>query len=157
MRYLEACRVLGISPDASEEEGQSAFRHLAQQHHPDKGGDAKQFRHIAGARKSFLRYRGLYQRHQKKHPPLQGARVQAAKPYSPEEGRMPDDEPSYVICFFFWFLFSHGFYFFLDILPLYLGAAAVLTLALCVISRKFRSSIILPLDSFQTLLFWLLI
>lgn len=40
---------LGIQPDASEAEVKKAYRRLAMQHHPDKGGDSEQFKKIQGA------------------------------------------------------------------------------------------------------------
>jgi len=39
-------KVLGVSKEASKEEIKQAFRKLAQQHHPDKGGDEKKFKEI---------------------------------------------------------------------------------------------------------------
>ena len=42
-------RALGISPGASQEEIQAAFRRLAKQHHPDAGGDAERFQAVADA------------------------------------------------------------------------------------------------------------
>jgi hypothetical protein len=41
--------VLGLPPDASRGEAQRAFRRLAKQTHPDAGGDAADFRVVAGA------------------------------------------------------------------------------------------------------------
>ncbi|MDO8472079.1 MAG: DnaJ domain-containing protein [bacterium] len=37
---------LGVAKDASTDEIKRAFRKLSHQHHPDKGGDAKQFQEI---------------------------------------------------------------------------------------------------------------
>jgi hypothetical protein len=42
-------RALGISPGASQEEIQAAFRKLVKQHHPDAGGDAAKFQAVAVA------------------------------------------------------------------------------------------------------------
>lgn len=39
-------QILGISKNASQDEIKRAYRRLAQQHHPDKGGDAKKFKEI---------------------------------------------------------------------------------------------------------------
>jgi len=39
-------KILGVSKNASKEEIKQAFRKLAQQHHPDKGGDEKKFKEI---------------------------------------------------------------------------------------------------------------
>jgi|GEM_PF-916400 len=41
--------VLGISSDASAEEIKSKYKSLAQQHHPDKGGDEEIFKRIKSA------------------------------------------------------------------------------------------------------------
>ena len=41
--------LLGLSPDATRDEAQRAFRRLAKQTHPDTGGDAADFRVVAGA------------------------------------------------------------------------------------------------------------
>lgn len=40
---------LGIQPDASDADIKQAYRAKAQQHHPDKGGDAEEFARIAEA------------------------------------------------------------------------------------------------------------
>ena len=39
-------KILGINKAASEEEIKKAFRKLAHQYHPDKGGDEKKFKEI---------------------------------------------------------------------------------------------------------------
>ena len=40
---------LGVTKDASPDEIKKAFRRLASQHHPDKGGDTKKFQEIQAA------------------------------------------------------------------------------------------------------------
>lgn len=39
-------QILGVSKNASSDEIKRAYRRLAQQHHPDKGGDPKKFKEI---------------------------------------------------------------------------------------------------------------
>lgn len=39
-------KTLGVSKTATASEIKKAYRHLAQKHHPDKGGDAEQFKQI---------------------------------------------------------------------------------------------------------------
>ena len=41
--------VLGVSKDASDKEIKTAFRKLAQKHHPDAGGDEAKFKEISEA------------------------------------------------------------------------------------------------------------
>ena len=41
--------VLGVAPNASEVEVESAYRRLAKQHHPDAGGDATSFHAVTDA------------------------------------------------------------------------------------------------------------
>lgn len=56
-RYLkqedqdQAYRRLGLEPGASYTEVKQRYRQLAQQHHPDKGGDNKTFQEIAAAKR----------------------------------------------------------------------------------------------------------
>ncbi|MEK7116297.1 MAG: DnaJ domain-containing protein, partial [Patescibacteria group bacterium] len=38
--------ILGVKKDASEDEIKKAFRRLAHEHHPDKGGDQKKFKDV---------------------------------------------------------------------------------------------------------------
>ena len=59
MKYLEACRTLGLESDATTDEAKFAYRRLAQMHHPDKGGDAEKFKRIALAYRVFVKYAPL--------------------------------------------------------------------------------------------------
>lgn len=45
----DACAALGLAADASLDEARSAYRRLAQTHHPDRGGDAAIFDRAAAA------------------------------------------------------------------------------------------------------------
>ncbi|KLL04746.1 MAG: DnaJ-like protein [Mycoplasmataceae bacterium RV_VA103A] len=49
MDKAQARRILGVSENATPEEIKKAYRKLALQHHPDKGGDAEKFKEIANA------------------------------------------------------------------------------------------------------------
>ena len=49
MRDRDPRAVLGLPLDATRIEAQRAFRRLAKQTHPDGGGDAADFRAVAGA------------------------------------------------------------------------------------------------------------
>lgn len=42
-------KTLGVSRDASQDEIKRAFRRLASQHHPDKGGDTRKFQEVQAA------------------------------------------------------------------------------------------------------------
>ncbi|MBV1788430.1 DnaJ domain-containing protein [Marinobacterium sp. D7] len=48
-RIDEACQVLGLEPGAAPEAIRRAYRRLAARHHPDRGGDAEQFRRVREA------------------------------------------------------------------------------------------------------------
>jgi molecular chaperone DnaJ len=42
-------KILGVERDASKDEIKKAYRKLAQEHHPDKGGDEEKFKEITNA------------------------------------------------------------------------------------------------------------
>lgn len=46
---FEARRILGVESSATQEEIKTAYRRLASKHHPDKGGDADEFKKIKAA------------------------------------------------------------------------------------------------------------
>lgn len=56
---LEALHTLELSADAPWENIKQAYRRLAAQHHPDKGGDPARFRAIRGAYEILLRCYGV--------------------------------------------------------------------------------------------------
>lgn len=45
--------ILGLASSASKDEAKTAFRKLAQKHHPDKGGDEDEFKKVKGAWESI--------------------------------------------------------------------------------------------------------
>ena len=47
-------QVLGVSAQASRAEIETAYRRLASEHHPDRGGDAQQMARINAARDALL-------------------------------------------------------------------------------------------------------
>lgn len=49
MTRSEAARILNVRESASEKEASDAFRKLAKKHHPDVGGDVKNFQKIQEA------------------------------------------------------------------------------------------------------------
>lgn len=66
MNYYD---VLGVPTDASEADIKKAFRKLASQHHPDKGGDTNKFQQIQEA---YEVLGDSDRRYQYDHPPRQG-------------------------------------------------------------------------------------
>jgi DnaJ-class molecular chaperone len=56
--------VLGVAPDAAQDEIKKAYRKLALQHHPDKGGDEEKFKEITEA------YENLSGKVKPKQPPI---------------------------------------------------------------------------------------
>ncbi|MGA9033066.1 MAG: DNA-J related domain-containing protein [Sulfuricaulis sp.] len=56
---LEALQTLELSADAPWETIKQAYRRLAAQHHPDKGGDPARFRAIRGAYEILMRCYGV--------------------------------------------------------------------------------------------------
>ncbi len=66
MNYYD---VLGVPTDASEADIKKAFRKLASQHHPDKGGDTDKFQQLQEAYEILS---DPDKRHQYDHPPRQG-------------------------------------------------------------------------------------
>ena len=66
MNYYD---VLGVPTDASEADIKKAFRKLASQHHPDKGGDTTKFQQIQEA---YEVLGDSNKRHEYDHPPRQG-------------------------------------------------------------------------------------
>jgi hypothetical protein len=51
----QALATLGLGDDADNHEARRKYRQLAQRHHPDKGGDAEEFRRIRAAMEVVLR------------------------------------------------------------------------------------------------------
>ena len=66
MNYYD---VLGVPTDASEDAIKKAFRKLASQHHPDKGGDTTKFQQIQEAYETLS---DGNKRQEYDHPPRQG-------------------------------------------------------------------------------------
>ena len=61
--------VLGVPTDATEADIKKAFRKLASQHHPDKGGDTDKFQQIQEAYETLS---NVNRRQEYDHPPRQG-------------------------------------------------------------------------------------
>lgn len=55
MNHSEARKILGIDKDADSEAIKKAYRRLAMKHHPDKGGDEKEFKKINEANEVLQR------------------------------------------------------------------------------------------------------
>ena len=53
-----AAGVLGLPRDATREQIEAAYRRLARQHHPDRGGTAEQFRRVQEAYERLTRTEG---------------------------------------------------------------------------------------------------
>jgi DnaJ-domain-containing protein 1 len=53
--YASSLEVLGLTPPVTRNEIQTAYRDLAKLHHPDRGGDAKQFAKATDAYKFAMR------------------------------------------------------------------------------------------------------
>lgn len=51
---MDPYKILGISPDSTEEQIKKAYKNLAKKHHPDKGGTAEKFREISDAYKKIM-------------------------------------------------------------------------------------------------------
>ena len=49
----DALRTLGLRKGATPEEIKKAYKRLAREHHPDKGGDSNEFIKISGAYESL--------------------------------------------------------------------------------------------------------
>lgn len=54
MNYIDACSLLGVAPNATDQEKKQAFRRLALVMHPDKGGSNEAFRRINEAYEAVL-------------------------------------------------------------------------------------------------------
>jgi len=52
--YVNYYEALGLTDFASEAQIKAAFRELALKHHPDKGGDAEQFKLISAAHQTLM-------------------------------------------------------------------------------------------------------
>ena len=68
LRWKDAYRILGVSPDASNDEVKAAYRKMALKHHPDKvaalGEDVrraaeKKFQEINDAKDKIYKARGI--------------------------------------------------------------------------------------------------
>ena len=51
---LDPYQVLGVGPDASTEAVRAAYRRLAREHHPDRGGDKELFQQISAAHDALV-------------------------------------------------------------------------------------------------------
>lgn len=58
MESLDPYKILGVSPDATQEEVQKAYRKKAAEAHPDKGGSHEQMIKVNAAMEAIRRFKG---------------------------------------------------------------------------------------------------
>lgn len=57
---LDPFKILGVNPDATEEEVKKAYREKAKKAHPDRGGSHEQMLRVNAAWEAIQRFKGWY-------------------------------------------------------------------------------------------------
>ena len=69
---MDPYQALGVSEDADQKTIKKAYRKLAAQHHPDRGGDAEKFKEVAEAYSTLSDNRKRQEYHARRQNPMHG-------------------------------------------------------------------------------------